>query len=166
MLCRTEISFYSDLTSEGPFHRILRDIRKNLWAFLFTADWLLLLNTFFGNVCVSKLLLGIPCAACGMSRAFMSLLSFDFKRAFLWHPLFLLVIIDAAVFIYANYFNKKANRLFTVVSIAFLVIAFAVYIIRMYCMFPGTAPMDFEEHNLISYIFSQFEAQSQVRIGG
>ena len=38
---------------------------------------------------------GVPCPGCGMTRALIKACTFDFKAAFYYHPLFLLVIIAA-----------------------------------------------------------------------
>jgi hypothetical protein len=49
--------------------------------------------------CPFLLVTGIPCPGCGMTRAILSALRFDFTAAFGYHPLFPLVILCAAVLI-------------------------------------------------------------------
>ncbi|MGL5702740.1 MAG: DUF2752 domain-containing protein [Cetobacterium sp.] len=34
---------------------------------------------------------GIPCPTCGITRAFISLINFNFKEAFRFHPLFWII---------------------------------------------------------------------------
>ena len=50
--------------------------------------------------CLVKRTIGIPCMACGMSRAFISLLSFNLKEAFHFHPLFFIVPFLVIVFLF------------------------------------------------------------------
>lgn len=48
---------------------------------------LLLWMAFFWK-CPSKLLFGIPCPGCGLTRAYKAALRFHFREAFSYHPLF------------------------------------------------------------------------------
>ena len=58
--------------------------------------------------CPFETLLGIPCPGCGMSRAFICLFHLDLRGAFIYHPLFPLVIAwPIAYAIYAMYFLKR-----------------------------------------------------------
>lgn len=50
------------------------------------------LNTIFGQVCLSKIFFGIPCPACGMTRAFLYLLQGRFLDSFHMNPMLLPVI--------------------------------------------------------------------------
>ena len=102
--------------------------------------------------CPIRVITGIPCPGCGMTRAFASLLHLDFARAFHYHPLFPLIIITALAFIacvlwYAHANNKNAlnidgrdlhlmmdnlfSRKITVVYLCIFIVAFVVvYLIR------------------------------------
>ena len=52
---------------------------------LFVA-WLALYLLDIG--CVFRLMTGIPCPGCGMTRAWLAALRLDFAAAFAYHPLF------------------------------------------------------------------------------
>lgn len=79
--------------------------------------------------CPIKLLTGISCAGCGMSRAYFSLLHLNFREAFYYHPLFPCPIIFVAVYIMTKLgFSQKAAKIIYGVM-AFLFIG--VYILRM-----------------------------------
>lgn len=75
---------------------------------------------------------GIPCPGCGMTRALIAAVRFDFKAAFYYHPLFFVVII-AAVYMLLKLtgrvaVSKKAeNNLLKAICILFI----TVYIIRV-----------------------------------
>ncbi|MBR1623801.1 MAG: DUF2752 domain-containing protein [Pseudobutyrivibrio sp.] len=52
-------------------------------------------------VCPFRLLVGIPCPCCGITRAILSALKGDFDLAFYYHPLWLPAIIAiAGLFLY------------------------------------------------------------------
>lgn len=93
--------------------------------------------------CIFKSITGFPCLGCGTTRACISFLNGRWLEAFYWQPLFwlsipLLVIVVAKG---ENIFkNKKANiALIIILSIVY----FSTYFIRMWLLFPDTAPMDY-----------------------
>lgn len=105
---------------------------------------LVLLGVFLldGNLCVYKRTLGIPCPGCGMTRAFISLAKLDIRAAFYYHPLFILPVLLAVLFLFKNRFAAKvykSNRFW----LAILFIVLSVYLYRMVTLFPDQAPMDF-----------------------
>lgn len=75
---------------------------------------------------------GIPCPGCGMTRALLSMIRLDFKEAFYYHPLFVMVII-AAIYVLLKQTGKvrmsktAENKLLLAICILFI----AVYIIRL-----------------------------------
>ena len=95
---------------------------------------LLLIAAFYavielaGVTCPIRWLTGISCAGCGMSRAWLSLLRGDLAAAFAYHPLVLLPIPAALLFL----FRKKLPRWIAWGGLAVIVAAFCVvYGIRM-----------------------------------
>lgn len=134
---------------------MLLDLHRYLWIFLAVYDSVLLVQMLFGTVCASKLLFGIPCAACGMTRAFKYFFELKVSKAFSFHPVFPLVIADFVLFLYVRYFNPKKENIFVWASIVLIAVAFAVYFVRMYYLFPSTAPLDYYKDNLFSYILSR-----------
>ncbi|MBR4723316.1 MAG: DUF2752 domain-containing protein [Clostridia bacterium] len=84
---------------------------------------------------------GVPCPACGITRAYILLFSGRIYEAFLMHPLFLL----PPIFL----FRKMRRRwvLFSVIAV-FL----AVYIIRFALLFPTVAPFNYNSDCLLGGI--------------
>lgn len=105
----------------------------------------LFINSIVGDgiLCIFKKNIGIPCPACGMTRSYFSLLSGDIKKAFFYHPLFLLPIFICVLFLLRNnaYLSKlwKSNILWVIIFI----IIISVYIIRMLLLFPNIPPLDY-----------------------
>lgn len=78
--------------------------------------------------CPFKNLFGIPCAGCGMTRAFIALIQLDFKSAFNYHPLVFGIPFIAIVFLFGDKFSKK----FLIIFWASVVILFiCVYFIKL-----------------------------------
>lgn len=125
---------------------------KRLNVLLLTLGIILVLGfvTISGIGCPFRFLTGIPCAGCGMTRAYWSLLSLDFKQAFYYHPLFGTIPLLLFLFIL-----KETKRLKEGIFYAFLILIgilfFVVYILRLfYWDFP------FLKMNLSNGLFSLY----------
>lgn len=83
---------------------------------------------FVGIGCPIKFITGVSCAGCGMTRAWLALLHFDFSSAFFFHPLFFLPPIALIVF----FLRKKMNMaIYTSIMLTFAAVFIIIYIIRL-----------------------------------
>jgi len=89
-------------------------------------------------VCPIYRIFGVPCLACGTTRAYKLFLTGHIKEAFLMHPLFLLPII----FLFPKFRKKR-------ILLAVIGIYIAVYIVRFCILFPHTPPFNFNENSLL-----------------
>ncbi|MBQ7372664.1 MAG: DUF2752 domain-containing protein [Blautia sp.] len=106
----------------------------------------------FGITCPIRFFTGISCAGCGMTRAVLSALLLDFRKAFYFHPLFWTVPIMLLLFIFGEKMNRHLLKLFVTVLI---VLFLAVYLYRM--QQPDHTIVAFEpEHGFIWRLFSSF----------
>lgn len=98
-----------------------------------------------GITCPIKFFTGVSCAGCGMTRAWLSLLRLDVKRAFTYHPLFWTLPLVALILLFRNKIPKKVFKvlLFTVGSLSVI-----VYIYRM---INGSTIVVFEPENNIVF---------------
>ena len=63
--------------------RIYRDLRDNAQPLLFIAAYIVFMNSFLHvSVCPFRGITGLPCPACGMTRAGLLFLRGDFQGAF------------------------------------------------------------------------------------
>ncbi len=80
-----------------------------LWLYVAIPITLLLLPaTYFDNgesLCLSILLLGQECYACGMTRAMMHLIHLDFADAVYFNPISFLVL-PLLIYVWAKFFWK------------------------------------------------------------
>ena len=87
------------------------------------------LSLFEIPTCPSKVFLGIPCAGCGLSRAFMSALKFDYTSAFEFNPAWSIVAVAILVLFVLWIFEKmQAVKIVGLISLALLI---AIYIYRV-----------------------------------
>ncbi|MDR3293767.1 MAG: DUF2752 domain-containing protein [Clostridiales bacterium] len=135
---------------------------KNKWARLFVLyavffAYALFASHFLETACPIRLLTGMPCPSCGMTRANLAFLRLDFKGAFLMHPLFILgdiAFLLPILFTWKPRLAKtKAVRVSSIIVIAAFIVA---YVVRMVRLFPDTPPMDYFWNSVIGRIIGFF----------
>lgn len=108
-----------------------------------------ILNTLYGSVCFSKILFGIPCPACGITRASKLAVTGHFRESWQMHPLLILVVLGFVLYpiikkLLKNYFLFL--KLYVIITIIIFVV---YYIYRMKVYFPHTEPMVYFPDNLV-----------------
>jgi len=108
----------------------------------------LTLSLLFGvSPCIMYHVIGLPCPACGMTRAFISLASLEFGQAFRYHPLFFLV-----PFVPLLGLERLTERRRNILAFTLLGVLVVVWIVRMVLLFPDTPPMVFNENSLVGWL--------------
>ena len=87
------------------------------------------LMSILGITCPVKHLLGVSCPGCGMTRACLSALRFDFLAAFYYHPLWIVMPPLAALLIFL--WAKRKKKALCVVLGLFFVALIGVYLYRL-----------------------------------
>ena len=103
---------------------------KNGRGILAVAAYVLTAQAIFGYICPSMWLLGLPCPACGLTRAAFSLLRLDFRMAASYNPMIFFVLP-------ALYFYKKGRALLFAGVTGLM---FAVFFLRVLTSF-GVEPL-------------------------
>lgn len=111
---------------------------------LFIA-WLALYLLDIG--CVFRLMTGIPCPGCGMTRAWLAALRLDFAAAIAYHPLFWVVpLAFVLAFVRDEATSGKAKRGIDIAIAVLCVLVVVVWIVRLInpvdagLLFGGHAP--------------------------
>lgn len=145
-----------------------RQRKSNLILFIGLLIYLPLAHFFLGTICVVQATLGVPCPACGSTRAFFALLKGHIVEALYWHPLiFLSLLILSSTLIVSlrdelmkqrafrageiytpRYFDKKIRLAFAGVLLLYLI----VYFIRLYKLYPQP-PMNYNEQSILGRIW-------------
>jgi hypothetical protein len=105
-------------------------------------------------MCTFKLLFGVPCFTCGITRSIISFINLEFKEAFFFHPL-LLIIIAYIIFGILDVLKIRNISKYEI-YLLFSLLVF-IYLLRMYLYFPHIPPMDYEENNLINFILNSID---------
>jgi hypothetical protein len=89
-------------------------LRAKIAVYLLVPAILLLLPADFfdegQSVCVSKVLLDIECYGCGITRAIMHLIHFDFQEAYSYNKLSL-IVFPLLAYIWASSFYQDLRKL-------------------------------------------------------
>lgn len=115
-------------------------------------------NLLFGKICALRMIAGIPCPGCGLTRAFLLLLQGKVKEATVIHPFWLPVLAVFAAFLICRYFivndkkRKKAIYIIGILAIVIFVGMFVFYFYRMAMYYPKKEPMVYDKYNLINKI--------------
>ncbi len=111
-----------------------KDLKK-YWYFLVLIFFLVTLRIFSIENCLIHLVFKIPCAGCGLTRAYLNLFKGNIVEAFVYHPLFLLPLIALLLFPLRNkkWFIFKNYLIWWVIIFLFII----CYIIRLsFNLFP------------------------------
>lgn len=74
----------------------------------------------------------IPCPGCGITRAHIAAMQFDFKKAFEYHPMFFIVIPTTHYIVHRDKIKYKLNkRVEILLAVIILVVFIATYIFRL-----------------------------------
>ena len=134
---------------------ILKSDIKSVWigllAFLL---YFFLANYFLDRYCPSVLIFGIPCPACGMTRAFVLLLKGRIFDALFMHPLILVTVVLILTFILFRYILLIDTKSLQTLLLSVLIIAIVIYIVRMFLYFPSIPPMTYYRDNLLARLFA------------
>ena len=134
------------------FNQLKQDITiwyKGIFAAL---CYVLVANWLFGTICTSVLITGIPCPACGLTRAGVSILTFHWNEAWNYNCIIFLIVPFVLYLFTCRYiFQCKCKLLVPGIVLIFLCLI-VVYMYRMIYYFPNIEPMVYNDANLYQYI--------------
>ena len=129
------------------------DIKKSRYALSVIAAYLPLKKFFLNSACPVVMLTGLPCPACGLTRAGIALLRGDINSACRLHPFIFAVLLWGIVFLVWRYLLKREIRQLKKLAIVTLAAMAVYYIYRMVRYFPGDAPMSYYYNNVMSELW-------------
>lgn len=102
----------------------------------------MLISSLFSYGCPFRFFLGLSSPGCGMTRAWIQVLHFNFKDAFYFHPLYPLVPIMGLMWLFEDKIKPNWNKLFWIIIIIVFIV---VYIIRFQNPNQDIVAFDFEK---------------------
>lgn len=134
-----------------------QDIQKLKVALILICFYFAFMKLVLHSGCPFVVLTGFPCAACGLTRAFVHFLKGEWIKAWAMHPAIFPIILLGIVFVVQRYFRKgslKGLKKYVIVLIIGMVV---LYIYRFATQFPGTPPMSYYKDNLIAYVVKKLK---------
>ncbi len=108
---------------------------------------------FLYSLCPMVLVTGLPCPACGMTRAGVLLLKGRFADAFAVQPFIYVIGGFAAALAVSRFLLHKKSMKWAKWTMAVIILCMVIfYIYRMIRYFPDKAPMTYYPYNLIYYL--------------
>lgn len=121
--------------------RVWKDVKEYKWLGLVLAVYYLLMEFIFSAFCPLVIITGFPCPGCGITRAFLCVLTGQFARAWYINPLIYGVILTALYAGVQRYLLGRKVRGFRKILCVLAILMIVVYIYRMYRYFPHRPPM-------------------------
>lgn len=111
--------------------KVLKLLKQNYLLIIILCLYLII-SSIFNSTCIFRYITKVACPACGATRAYLSLLNLDFKKAFYYHPLFpiLLPMVIYLMFSKKPLFGSQVKQ-YVFLSI-FLIILLGVWILRLF----------------------------------
>lgn len=132
---------------------LLKDIKSVRWAIMIIIAYFALFRKFIYTICPVVLMTGYPCPGCGLTRAALRLLHFDFTGAWEMHPFIYVIGVLALFFCLNRYilngkYTKQLKAFVVITAIAMIIF----YIWRMFTIYPEIPPMTYYEGNCLRRI--------------
>lgn len=127
--------------------------RAVIWVITIVITHLVVFQHVLYSMCPSVWMAGLPCPACGMTRAGMLVLTGHFREAAYLQPFIYGIFAFAVLLVVYRYILLKDSLRWvrwylTVMGICMILF----YIYRMVRFFPDTYPMNYCEYNLLHYL--------------
>ena len=135
---------------------LIKFIKKNYIIILLFSSYISITYLFKIPNCITKVIFGLPCPACGMTRAGFSVLRLDFKSAIFFNPCIFLFPIVCWVIVFKE--KKLEGKLYKskIFWSIILTLLLGTYLIRMFTVYPNY-PLDYYQDNIISKIIEQIK---------
>ncbi|MBQ2936269.1 MAG: DUF2752 domain-containing protein [Lachnospiraceae bacterium] len=131
-------------------NRIFADVREYGWTAVVFAVYYVFVHLIKAAFCPLLQTTGIPCAGCGLTRAFLFIIRGEFSRALYIQPMAYFII---AFLLYCGFFRYiKGSRIrgFTPVFILLVLGMLVFYVIRMCIYFPDRVPYVYMKENTLA----------------
>lgn len=135
-------------------NRIFSDLRMIRIPLLILLIYALFANYFFNSFCPFKVFYGIPCPACGMSRATLMIVTGHLKEAFEFQPVTYIADFMIVVYFFNRYVRNADNRSSTLGIIVSCIIAILYYVYKMSTYFPNGHLYSYCDRNILHILMN------------
>lgn len=129
---------------------LLNDIKSSKWAIALVIAYFVFGRKILHSMCPMVALTGLPCPACGLTRAGFSMLRLDFGNAWDLHPFIYPITALLLCWCFGRYILRKQKMpVLQWAAIVTLSCMIVFYVFRMLTEFPGEPPMSYYKYNAI-----------------
>lgn len=143
--------------AEESIKRIAKDIREYGWAGIVFLAYYLVVHSFQSAFCPLLRLTGIPCAGCGLTRAFLYFFTGQWERAAYIQPMVFPIVVFLLYCGYFRYIRGSKIKGFTSLFILLITVMLLLYGVRMYLYFPDRVPYVYMRDNVLSHKAPAYE---------
>lgn len=129
--------------------RIQRDLLRYRVALVVVAGYLLFMRFVCGAGCPLVWLTGLPCPACGLTRAAKLVFLGQFAEAYQMHPMIYPILLFLFLFFFYRYILGKELPYAIWWGVLIFGTCIGLYFYRMMTQFPGSAPMGYYHENVM-----------------
>lgn len=148
------------MTQDG-IQYLKQDIQAYYKGVLWVLVYLCGANLLFGSVCPGVLMTGLPCPACGLTKAGIYLITMQFQRAWVMNPVIYVIGLFLLYFVICRYILGSPVTGWKWMLWGILLLLLMVYFYRMLKYFPEEAltgdrsntPMVYQRKNLLRWCF-------------
>ena len=130
--------------------RLGKDIREYGLAGVIFLVYYLLVHLFRSAFCPLLQLTGLPCAGCGLTRAFLYLFTGQWSRAAYIQPMSFAIVAFLLYCGYFRYLKGTKIRGFTPLFVLLITAMLLFYAVRMYLYFPDRVPYVYMSDNVLA----------------
>ncbi|MBE5942716.1 MAG: DUF2752 domain-containing protein [Lachnospiraceae bacterium] len=134
------------------FLQLKQDIKECYKGILAVIAYIFISNILFGTVCTLVIVTGIPCPACGLTRAGFSLLTLRFADAWNYNCIIFLIVPLLIYWFVCRYLFCCKCRGFKALLVILFICMIVLYVYRMTHYYPNHEPMIYHERNLLHLI--------------
>ena len=144
------------------WQRVKVDLKNYIWVPIVFLLYNIVVLRVFGAFCPMVIMTGFPCPGCGMTRAFLCVLTGHFADAAAYNACIYLWITAGGYFFWNRYVKgRRAKGIIRILG-AIAVIMTGYYFYRMALQFPGAEPLVFYEGNVIGKIIPKYNGYIQI----
>lgn len=140
-----------------------QDVKAYYKGVLLAAVYIIVANMLFGHMCPSVLMTGLPCPACGLTKAGIYILTLQFHKAWMMNPVIYAVGAFLLYFIVRRYVCGNPVSGWKWMLWGILILLVGIYLYRMAYCFPekvvsgsqGKTPMHYDQRNLLCWFLNK-----------
>lgn len=129
-----------------------QDILSWYKGVLAAITYCIMMNMLCGQACPMVLLTGLPCPACGTTRAGIAFLTLHWAEAWQMNSVIFLMAVFAFYFFFCRYILQCKCYGSGFIIIIIIISLLILYGYRMINEFPSEAPMEYYTANLLSFL--------------